>query len=164
VSDLLLAALERVSPRARRSVVAVGALLALGAVIAAPTLIAPHGGDKREPTLRRRAGTSLPRTAPRGLSPPVVAGQLTVARRVGERLLVGYLRFAYGRGSALAVSGVTLALRRRLLGQRARLTPVERRRRPRRVAADDRDDADVRGRDGGDRRRRRGRVSLAVHA
>ena len=59
---------------------------------------------------------------------------LVQARRVGERFLVGYLRFAYGRGSALAISGVTPALRRRLLRQRAVLTPVERRRRPRVVS------------------------------
>ncbi|MGZ6564951.1 MAG: hypothetical protein ACXVH1_36350 [Solirubrobacteraceae bacterium] len=53
---------------------------------------------------------------------------------MGERFLVGYLRLAYGRGSALAVIGVTLALRRRLLRERAVLTPVERRRRPRVVS------------------------------
>jgi hypothetical protein len=134
VSELLLAALERLSPRARRSVVAAGALLALGAVTAALTLIAPHVGRKRERTLPRPAGTSLPQTAPRGLAPPVFAGQLTLARRVGERFLAGYLRFAYGRGSALAVSGVTPALRRELMRQRAQLTPVERRRRPRVVS------------------------------
>ncbi|MGZ6697947.1 MAG: hypothetical protein ACXVFL_20220 [Solirubrobacteraceae bacterium] len=134
MTELLLAALERFPPRVRRSVVAAGALLALGAVLAALTLIAPHGGHTREPTLPRPAGTSLPHTAPRGLPPPVLAGPLAVARRVGEWFLVGYLRFAYGRGSALAVSGVTSALRRRLLGQRARLTPVERRRRARVVS------------------------------
>ena len=134
MSDLLLAALERLSPRARRLVVAAGALLALGAVMAALTLIAPHGGHKRERTVPRPAGTSLPHTAPRGLPPPVLARQLTLARRVGERFLAGYLRFAYGRGSALAVSAVTLALRSELLRQRAQLTPVERRRSPRVVS------------------------------
>jgi hypothetical protein len=53
---------------------------------------------------------------------------------VAERFLAGYLPFAYGRGSALAVRGVTPALRRQLLRDRARLTPVERRRRPRVLA------------------------------
>jgi hypothetical protein len=134
MSALLLAALERLSPRARRSVVAVGALLALGAVMAALTLIGPHRGDKRVPTLSGPAGTSLPHTSPRRLPPPVLPGQLAVARGVGERFLVGYLRFAYGRGSALAVSGATPALRRQLLRQRARLTPVERRGRSRVVS------------------------------
>jgi hypothetical protein len=134
MSELLLAALERLPSRARRSVVAVGALLALGAVMAALTLIGPHGGHKRERTLPRRAGTSLAQTAPRGLAAAVFARQQTLARRVGERFLAGYLRFAYGRGRALAVSGVTPALRRELLRQRARLTPVERWRRPRVVS------------------------------
>jgi hypothetical protein len=52
-------------------------------------------------------------------------------RRVAERFLAGYLRFAYGRGSALAVGGVPSALRRQMLRERAQLTPVERRCRPR---------------------------------
>ena len=49
MSDLLLAALERLSPRVRRFVVAIGALLALGAVMAALTLTASHGGQERRP-------------------------------------------------------------------------------------------------------------------
>jgi hypothetical protein len=53
---------------------------------------------------------------------------------VGERFLLGYLPFAYGRGSALAIRSITPALRRELLGQRAQLTPVEHRRRPRVVS------------------------------
>ena len=53
------------------------------------------------------------------------------ARRVAERFLAGYLPFAYGRRSAPAVGDVTSALRRQLLRERARLTPVERHRRPR---------------------------------
>lgn len=53
------------------------------------------------------------------------------ARQVAARFLAGYLPFAYGRGSALAIRGITPALRHELLRQRAQLTPVERRRRPR---------------------------------
>jgi hypothetical protein len=53
---------------------------------------------------------------------------------VAEWFLAGYLPFAYGRGSALAIRAATQALRRQLLSQRAQLTPVERRRRPRVVA------------------------------
>ena len=56
------------------------------------------------------------------------------ARRVSARFLAGYLAFAYGRGSALAIRDTTHALRRQLLRQRAQLTPVERRRRPRVVS------------------------------
>ena len=59
---------------------------------------------------------------------------MLAARRVAVRFLAGYLPFAYGRGSALAIRGVTRALRRELLGQRAQLTPVEHRRRPRVVS------------------------------
>jgi len=70
MSALLLAALERLSPRARRSVVAVGAPLALGAAMAALTLIGPHRGDKREPTLPRPARTSLPHTRRAGSRRP----------------------------------------------------------------------------------------------
>ncbi len=134
MTELLLAALERVSPRVRRLVVAVGALLALGVVIAALTLSTPHRGRERRSSPHRSAASSSRHVSPRRLPPPVSTRQLTVARRVGERFLAGYLRFAYGRGSALAVTGVTAALRRRLLRQRAQLTPVERRRLPRAVS------------------------------
>ena len=131
MSDLLLAALERLPPRVRRLTVAVGALLALGAVIAALTLTIPHGGHKRRPTPARPAAAGLPRTSPRRLPSPVSTAALLQARRVAERFLAGYLPLAYGRGSASAVSGVTPAMRRQLLRQGARLTPAERRRRPR---------------------------------
>jgi hypothetical protein len=50
---------------------------------------------------------------------------------VAARFLAGYTPFMYGRGSALAIRGITPSLRRQLLRQRAQLTPVERRRRPR---------------------------------
>ncbi|MGZ4254626.1 MAG: hypothetical protein ACXVH1_38385 [Solirubrobacteraceae bacterium] len=134
MTDRLLAALERFSPRVRRWTVAVGALLALGTVLAALTLTTPHSHHKRQPTPRPPAAASSPRTLPRRLPPPVSTAALLQARLVAERFLAGYLRFAYGRGSALAVGGVTPALRRQLLRQRAHLTPVERRRRPRVVS------------------------------
>jgi hypothetical protein len=133
MSDLLLAALERLPPSVRRFVVAIGALLALGAVMAALTLTASHGGQGRRPAPQRPAAT-VPRTSPRRLSPPVSTAAMLQVRRVSERFLAGYLAFAYGRGSALAVRGITHALRRQLLSQRAQLTPVECRRRPRVVA------------------------------
>ena len=130
MSDLVLAALERLPRRVRRFVVAVGALLALGAVMAALTLTASHGGQERRPTPQHPAA-SVPRTSPRRLPPPVSTAAMLQARRVAERFLAGYLAFAYGRGGALAIRGITPALRRQLLRQRAQLTPVERRRRPR---------------------------------
>ena len=135
MSDLLLAALERRSPRVRRFVVAIGALLALGAVMAALTLTASRGGQERWPALRRSAAASVPRTSPRRLPPPVSTAVMPQARRVATRFLAGYLPFAYGRGGAPAIRGITPTLRNQLLlRQRAQLTPVERRRRPRVVA------------------------------
>jgi hypothetical protein len=136
MSDLLLAALERLPPRVRRLVVVVGALLALGAVIAALTLTASHGGKERRPALQHPglSRPSPPRVPPRRLPPPVSTPTMLQARRVAKRFLAGYLPFAYGRGSGLAIRGITPALRRELLAQRAQLTPVERRRRPRVVA------------------------------
>jgi hypothetical protein len=133
MSALLLAALERLPQRVRRFVVAIGALLALGAVMAALTLTASHGGQERRPAPQHPAAT-VPRISPRGLPPPVSTAAMLRARRAAERFLAGYLPFAYGRGSALAIRGVTQTLRRQLLRQRAQLTPVERRRRPRVVS------------------------------
>ena len=130
MTELLLAALERLSPRVRRVVVAVGALPALGAVMTALTLTNPHGGHKpRGPAQRPAAGS--PHPSPRRLPPPVSTAAMLEARQVAARFLAGYLPFAYGRGSALAIRSITPALRRELLRQRAQLTPVERQRRPR---------------------------------
>jgi hypothetical protein len=131
MTELLLAALDRLPPRVRRFAVAAGVLLALGAVMAALTLIAPRRDHTRRRTPAPPAAASSPRSLPRRLPPPVSTAAMRDARRVAERFLAGYLPFAYGRGSALAVRGVTLALRRQLLRQRAQLTPAERHRRPR---------------------------------
>ena len=131
---MLLTALERLPPRVRRVVVAVGALLALGAVMAALTLTNPHGGHKRRAPGQRPPAAGSPHPSPRRLPPPVSTAAMREARRVAARFLAGYLPFAYGHGSALAIRGITPALRRELLRQRAQLTPVERRRRPRAVS------------------------------
>jgi hypothetical protein len=72
-------------------------------------------------------------TVPRG-SPLVSAGELSDARRVAARFLVGYLPFLYGRGSARSVEGVTPSLRVELTRMRALVTPVERRRHARVVS------------------------------
>jgi hypothetical protein len=134
MTGLLLAALERLSPRLRRLVVAVGALLALGAVMAALTLTAPHSGHEHRRTPRPSVARSSSQTSPLRPPPPVSTAALGHARRSAERFLAGYLPFAYGRGSALAIRDVTPALRRQLLGQRAQLTPAERRQHPRVVS------------------------------
>jgi hypothetical protein len=134
MTGLLLAALERLSPRIRRLLVAVGALLALGAVMAALTLTAPRSAHKRHPTPPPPVASRSPQNSPHRPGPPVSNVAMGEARRAAERFLAGYLPFAYGRGSALAVRGITQTLRRQLLSQRAQPTPVERRRRPRVVS------------------------------
>jgi hypothetical protein len=132
VTELLLAALERLPPRLRRLVVAVGALLALGAVMAALTLTAPHSGHEHRRTPRPPVARRSSQPSPRRPPPPVSTAAMLHARRVAERFLAGYLPFAYGR--ALAVRDVTPALRRKLLRQRAQLTPAEPRQHPRVVS------------------------------
>ncbi len=134
MSDLLLAALERLPPQVRRFVVAIGVLLTLAAVMAALTLTASDGAREQQPARRPPASVGQPRTSPHRLAPPVSTTAIFRARGVAERFLAGYLPYAYGRGSALAVTGITSALRRQLLRSRAQLTPVERRRRPRVVS------------------------------
>ena len=66
--------------------------------------------------------------------PPVSGSDLHLARRVAGRFLRSYLKFAYGRGSAGSVKGVTLGLRSQLISQRAQSTPAERGRHPRVVS------------------------------
>ena len=151
MSDLLLAALERLPQRVRRFVVAIGALLALGAVMAALTLTASHGGQERRPAPQHPAAT-VPRTSPRRLPPPVSTAAMLQARRAAKRFLAGYLPFAYGRGSALAIRGITQTLRRQLLSPAGSADAGRESPPPAgRGAADDRHDARVRGRDGGHR-------------
>lgn len=134
MTELLLTALERLPARVRRVVVAIGALLALGAVMAALTLTTPRSGHKRWGPAQRPAAAGSPHPSSRRLPPPVSTAAMLQARQAAARFLAGYLPYAYGRGSALAIGGVTPALRRELLEQRAQLTPVERRRRPRSVS------------------------------
>src|SRR5947209_2845833 len=136
MTGLLLAALERLPARARRVSVAVGALLTLGAAIAALTLTAPREGDghPRRSAASPRPSAAATQTSSRRLPPPVAATDLFGARQVAERFLAGYLPFAYGRASAATVAGVTPALRRQLLREPARVPPAERRRRPRVVS------------------------------
>jgi len=131
MSALLSAALESLSPRARRRMVVIGGLLALGGVMAALTLTVPHRGHRRPAVPPRPVAPGSPQPPPPRVPPPVSRAAMLQARRVADRFLAGYLPFAYGRGSALAIRGITPVLRRELLGQRAQLTPVERRRRPR---------------------------------
>ena len=132
----LISAVERLPSRVRRVVVAVAALLLIGAALTALT-IAPSpvsGVRPGPPAPRAPARQTTTRPSPQRLAPPVPAAQLRRARDAAERFLGTYLPFAYGRAGALAVSSVTPVLGRRLARDRAQLTPVERRRRPRVVS------------------------------
>jgi hypothetical protein len=106
---------------------ALAALLGMAAAMAAVMLITPHGGRERKAPAKRPTSA----VSPRRLPPPVSAAVMLQGRQVAARFLAGYLAFVYGRGSARAIRGITPALRRGLLEQRAQLTPMERRRRPR---------------------------------
>ncbi|HWD70514.1 MAG TPA: hypothetical protein VG293_09970 [Solirubrobacteraceae bacterium] len=134
MNELLLAVLERFPSRVRRLVIAAGAVVALAAVMVALTLTASPGERHRQPVRHRPSSGRVQRASPPRLGPPVSTTAIDQARRVAERFLAGYLRSAYGRDGARAVSGITSALRRRLVHERAELTPVERHRRPRVVS------------------------------
>ena len=83
MTELLLAVLERLPARVRRLVVAVGALLTLGAVMAALTFSAPRSGHQRRPAPQRPAVASLPHTSPRRLPPPCLDNGADAGAPVG---------------------------------------------------------------------------------
>jgi len=128
----VLAAIDRLPPRARGIVVTASAVLLLAGAISALTLEAgPGGGARRRmpiPPLPSRPAPA--RRLPPSVSPPVPARDLRAARVVAARFLVSYLRFAYGRRGADWVNAVTAELRSQLIRQRAQATPAERGRHP----------------------------------
>jgi hypothetical protein len=135
----LISALERLPPLARRGVIAVVALVLVGAAVTALT-VAPSPGIAARPAPRAQRAPAH-ETASRPLSqlealpaPPVPPVQLRRAREAAERFLSDYLPLAYGRGTAREASAVRAALGRRLARARALITPVERRRHPRVVS------------------------------
>jgi hypothetical protein len=132
----LISAVERLPPRVRRVVLAVAALLLIGAALTALTIAPSPVSWVRPgpPAARPPARQTSPRPSPQRLSPPVPAAQLRRARDAAERFLGTYLPFAYGRARALALSSVMPAFGRQLVRDRAQVTPVERRRRPRVVS------------------------------
>jgi hypothetical protein len=127
----LIAALERLPPRARRVVVVVVALLLIGAAITVLTIVpSPGTGIRRAtPAPRGPARHTTPHPS-RQRAPPVPAAQLRRAHDAAESFLRTFLPFAYGRARAPAITWVTPALRRHLARVRAQITPVERHRHP----------------------------------
>jgi hypothetical protein len=133
----LIAAIERLPPLVRRVGVAATAVLLLGGAITSLTLEASTGGATHTlaPTVVQapaRRAPALP--LPPRVRPPVSRADLRLADRLARRFLVSYLQFAYGRGIAGSVKGVTPGLRSQLLTQRAQSTPAERGRHPRVVS------------------------------
>jgi hypothetical protein len=101
-------------------------------VAASALALSPHPAHRPVAPPAGPARTRGTPTAPgsRAISP----GGLGAARRVAARFLASYLPFLYRRGSARSIDGVTPGLRRRLIGVRGLVTPVERHRRPRVVS------------------------------
>jgi hypothetical protein len=132
----LISAVERLPSRVRRVVVAVAALLLIGAALTALTIApSPVGGVRPgPPAARAPARQTILRPSPQRLAPPVRAAQLRRARDAAERFLGTYLPFAYGRARALALSSVTPAFGRQLVRDLAQVSPVGRPRRPRVVS------------------------------
>jgi hypothetical protein len=112
-------------------VVAVGALLLLVLAIAALTLTAPRDGGRHRRSASPPRAPATTHTSSQRLPAPVAATELTRARLVAKRFLVGYLPFAYGRSSAATIAGVTSALSRQLLQEHVAVPPAERGRQPR---------------------------------
>jgi hypothetical protein len=135
MSVWLLSVLERLPTRARRVAIATSGLVVVGAVMVALTLAPSRAGGGRPPRAARRAQAERTptRIEQQRVAPPVSTPQLLRARGVAEWFLGSYVRFAYGRGDALA-GPVTPALRRQLARERAQITPVERHQRPRFVS------------------------------
>jgi hypothetical protein len=123
---------SRLSPPARRFVVAGLVLVALGAGVVA---LAPKR-KLAQGTHRPSSQTPAIGKTPRGRErpPAIPAQQLARARGVARAFLAGYLPFVYGRGSSVSVPAVTAALRRQLRRDRALVTPIERARHPRVVS------------------------------
>jgi hypothetical protein len=124
----LIAAIERLPSRVRRAGVAATAVLLLGGAITSLTFEASTGGAARRstPAVQGPSRRAPARPLPRRVRPPVSTADLRLADRLARRFLVSYLQFAYGRGSAGSVKGVTPALRIQLIAERAQDTPAER--------------------------------------
>ncbi len=132
----LIAAIERLPPRARRVVVAVTAVLLLGGAITSLAREASTDGGSRRSTSTVHARSRRPsaRPLPPSVHPPVSTGDLRRADLAARRFLVSYLKYDYGRASAGSVNGVEPGLRSQLIAQRAQATPPERGRYPRVVS------------------------------
>jgi hypothetical protein len=129
----LLSMLRRLSPQARLVAAAAVGLVTLS-ILASALTPASHEHHLTIGTPSGTAPSSVTTPAATQQPSPVSAAHLAHAREAAAHFLAGYLPFAYGRASARSVRALTPGLRRQLVREPARLTPVERRRRPRVVS------------------------------
>jgi hypothetical protein len=127
--------LERLPRRARRVAVWVSGLVVVGLVVVGLTMGLSRAGGRRPSGGTRRAqrDRTSTRIEQQRVALPVSAARLFGAHEAAKRFLGNYLPFAYGRAGVLA-GRATPALRHQLIGERALITPVERRRHPRVVS------------------------------
>jgi hypothetical protein len=126
----LILTLARGSRSTRYVALAALALLVLLIVTSKLAPPAGHPADRRpDHSARGLRGPLGPQR-----SSQLAADELADARRTAARFFAGYLPFLYGRGSQRSIVGVTPALRSRLRGVQALLTPAERHRHPRVVS------------------------------
>lgn len=115
-------------PRPRWPLIAVGVVLVFVLVV---VLLTTTGSERPAPPrlLPPAPGPVIGRAPPKEalLSP----GQMRRARRAAVRFLRSYLPYLYGRRGARSVKGLAEPARRALARGRARVTPAQRRRRPR---------------------------------
>jgi hypothetical protein len=132
----LIAVLERLTPRVRRIVVAVVALVLIGAAITALRIAPSPGTGSRSsrPAPRAPARQTARHPSPQRVAPPVPGPELRRARDAAGRFLGSYLSFVYGQARAPSVTPVAPALRNQLARGHAQITPVERRRHTRVVS------------------------------
>jgi hypothetical protein len=132
VIDRLRRFLERPlrdSDRPRLFALAVVLIVAAAAVLA---LFDDAGSapDRPRPPAATPAPTAEPISKP-AEPPPPSRVDVARAKRVARRFLAGYLRYAYGRGSAREIEGASDELRARLAAERPRVPAAQRRRRAR---------------------------------
>ena len=109
----------------------------VAAIVLVAALVLDLAGRPRQripaPPTARPTSPSRPPVRPSPTAPP--AGPAEPATRAAEaaarRFLGGYLPYLYGHGAASAIRGASPKLRRRLGGERPRVSPATRRRRGR---------------------------------
>lgn len=109
----------------------------LRAIAVITIVLAGCGANKSAPSTPApppAPGPIIGGTTPTTAQDPLSAAARRAAERAVRRFLTGYLPFLYGRGSARDVAPVTPSVAQALRAGSARVTPAQRRRRPRATA------------------------------